>query len=295
MEIKLKTPEENFLGLGREYSEFENSRIVILPIPFETSTSYGKGTAHAPEEIIKASHQIEFYDIELEREICLEGIATCCDFVIEHKDNKKAAGEIASYIKFFLNHEKVPIILGGEHSITLGSIMAFSEYRNDFTVLHMDAHCDLYQSYQNNPYSHASVMRRVYEIYKNIVSMGIRSVSEEEVSFIKSNKIHVFFADKMSSKDLWDNIIETLNDNVYITFDFDFFDPSLIPSVGTPEPGGFLWTETLNFLKNLALRKNIIGADFVEFSPISDVFFPNYIAAKFIYKIIGYIYSFCKS
>lgn len=294
MEVKLKSPEENFLGLDKEYSDFESSRVIILPIPFETSTSYRKGTVYAPEKIIKASHQVEFYDIELEREICLDGIATCCDFIIKHQDNKKAAVEIASYIKFFLHHEKVPIILGGEHSISLGSIMALSEYSNDFTVLHMDAHCDLCHSYQNNPYGHASVMRRIFEFHKKIVSMGIRSVSREEVDFIKVNKIPVFFADEMRSKNLWHNIIEMLEHNVYITFDFDFFDPSLIPSVGTPEPDGFLWTETMNFLKNLALRKNIVGADFVEFSPISGVFFPDYIAAKFIYKLIGYIYSFCK-
>jgi len=294
MGIKVRQSKNNFLGLPEEYSNFDNSKIVILPIPLEISTSYGVGTRYAPSKIIEASHQLEFYDIEIGREICFEGIATIEEFTTNTNDNKKAANEISSYVQFFLKNKKIPIIIGGEHSISISTVMAFSQYFKEFTVLHMDAHCDLYDSYQNNPYGHASVLRRIYEIHKDVVSMGIRTATKEEVDFVKENKLMIFYASEIREKKLWNNIIDMLCDNVFITFDFDFFDPSVIPAVGTPEPDGFLWNETLSFLKNLIKRKNVIGIDFVEFSPISGQFFSDYIAAKFIYKIIGYMYLYPK-
>lgn len=294
MEIKVRSSKNNFLGLPEKYSNFNNSKIVILTIPFENSTSYGAGTRYAPRKIVEASPQLEFFDIEIGREICFEGIATIEEFISNTNDNKKAVNEISSYVQYFLKNKKIPVIIGGEHSISIGSVMALSQYFNEFTVLCMDAHCDLYDSYQNNPYGHASVLRRIYEIHKNVISMGIRTAAKEEVDFFKENGLKVFYATEIREKNLWDNIVEMISDNVFISFDFDFFDPSVIPAVGTPEPDGFLWNETLCFFKSLIQRKKVIGIDFVEFSPIEGQFYSDYIAAKFIYKIIGYMYLYFK-
>lgn len=280
---------ENFLGLEPFYSSLDSAPFVIIPAPFEKSTSYGKGTAGAPERILAASHQVEYFDEELNEEPCLRGIATLSPLNFDSLSSDESVSLISDKVSRVIEKEKVPILLGGEHTVTVGAAMGLTKTGRDFSVLQFDAHSDFRDQYDGNQLSHASVMRRVWEYQKSIVLCGIRSQCSEEREFIVSNDIPIFYAQEMHTMENWKNIINRLHSDVYITFDCDFFDPSIMPAVGTPEPGGFQWGETLKFLSLLTSERNIIGFDIVELAPQPSLVYADFTAARLAYKIIGYI------
>ncbi|MEM2918321.1 MAG: agmatinase [Candidatus Altiarchaeota archaeon] len=282
---------KNFCLLPKEFSDYKIAKFVILPIPYEKTTTYIKGTKNAPSAIIDASANLELYDEELNKNVAEEfGIATLNTIKITEKEQKMVEKVENACMKVIID-DKFPIVIGGEHSISLGEVIAFKNKYKNFSVLQLDAHADLRDSYENSIYSHACIMRRIIE-HCDAVQIGIRSLSNEEAELIKEKNLDVFFAHnirKWNMKDFAKEILPKLKKNVFITVDMDFFDPSLIPSVGTPEPGGFFWYETLDFLREIIKGKNIVGFDVVELCPNKNNKSSEFIAAKFIYKLVNFI------
>jgi N1-aminopropylagmatine ureohydrolase len=283
----------NFLALEKKDSSYENSEIVIISAPLEKTVSYGEGTKNGPKEILKASHYVEFFDEELNKELCFEkGICTLEDIKFGKLNTKSAIDKIYREVKKQIEAEKFVVTLGGEHSLSAAPIKAHFEQYENLTILQIDAHSDLRETYEGSKYSHASVMARVAEFTKDIVQVGIRAQCKEEYDFIKKNKISTFYArDIRSNKfgnDWQKKVLSTLKKNVYITFDVDGFDPSVISATGTPEPGGLLWDETMNMLKLIGKNKNIVGFDVVELAPNKNDVSSSFNAAKLVYKILNY-------
>jgi agmatinase len=284
---------KNFLAIDDQFSNFNDSKIVILPIPYEATTSYGKGTSKGPSAIIRASHYVEFFDEELNRELCFEkGICAVEEMKFGGKKGKAALNIIYEKVKELINSNKYVVSLGGEHTISSAIIKAHFDSFKNISVIHFDAHSDLRYEYENTKYSHACFAARVAEFTTNITQIGIRAQCKEEYDFIKKSGIKTFYAFEIHNnkygKNWNDKVIETLNDNVYITFDVDYFDPSIMPSTGTPEPDGFMWSETMRLLKKLGKKKNVIGFDIVELSPVKSNPFPDFLAAKLLYKMLNY-------
>ena len=270
-----------FLNIDRQHTDRKTAKFVVVPVPYEETVSYGKGTSKGPDAILKASMFIEDYDIELDREIYRVGI---------HVTNPvKAIKEVKAHIKKILDDKKVPVILGGEHSITPYAVAACKERYKDMSVLQFDAHADLKDSYQGSKNSHACVMRRVLEICP-AVQVGIRSMDMSEAKFAKESgqisKLHL--ADKLELAEL---VTSQLSRDVYITFDVDALDPGIMPATGTPEPGGLDYYGVLDIFKAVARERNIVGFDFVELAPIKGLNHPDFTTAKLIYKLMGYIAS----
>ena len=278
---------ENFLGLPEQYSDEANARFVVLPIPYEQTTTYVKGTRHGPKAIIEASQQVELYDEELDREAYTGGIFTAQDLNLDTLP-EETINEIYRSVTEFLKKDKTLIALGGEHILTVGIVKAFAEKFKDVTVLQLDAHADLRDEYLGSKLNHACTARRLLE-YVPIVQIGIRSMSKEEADFIKEQNISVFFAQEMRKKSPWEKVLSQLGENVYVSIDLDAFDPSIMPSVGTPEPGGLGWYDVLELLHDVAQKRNIVGFDVVELCPQPGNIAPDFLAAKLIYKIICYI------
>jgi len=276
----------NFLGIEEHYSNYKNAFAVILPIPYEATTSYMTGTSHGPQSILTASEYVELYDEELDYEAYRAGVFTAAEmkFSGNKESDFKSISETASS---FLQDKKFLISLGGEHSISFPLYRAFHQKYSDISVLQLDAHSDLRYEYEGSIYSHASVMRRIYELNRNIVQLGIRSQSIEEAQFIRAEKINTFYAHHIRTKGFEEAVIDALLPNVYLTIDVDFFDPSIMPSTGTPEPGGFFWNETLDFLKRVFSTRNVLGMDVVELSPQPGLVHPDFFSAKLIYKLLG--------
>ena len=279
---------KGFLGIDNKFNFKE--KVVVVPFGLEKTVSYGGGTKNGPKEIIKASHQVELYDEELNCEPFRKiGIKTLKFFKID-KNIKKALKKIADINNRLLTKKLFPITLGGEHSITAGCIVPFVKKYKKICILHFDAHADLRENYNGERFSHASAMRRCLD-YKNvsIISFGIRNISQEEIPFLKKNKsrINIFWA---KDKAKWDfkkfkRLIK--NKTVYLTFDVDGLDSSIMPATGTPEPGGLLWDEALNIIKIATKNSNIVGADVNELAPIKGFNSYNFLVAKLVYKILS--------
>ncbi len=287
---------KNFLAIEEQYSNPKDSEIVILSAPFEKTVSYGKGTKDGPAEIIKASHYVEFFDEELNRELCFEkGIATLSPMKLEKLSSKKALSEIYKNVKKYLDMGKFVVTLGGEHSISSAPVLAHLEKYQNLSILQFDAHSDLRESYEGSKYSHASVMARVAEHTNDIVQVGIRAQCKEEAEYIREHGIKTFYSRGIRTGlygNFWmEEVVNSLKENVYITFDVDGFDPSFMPHTGTPEPGGLFWDETMNLLKRVGESKNIIGFDVVELAPDKKDTSSSFVAAKLVYKILNYAYS----
>jgi agmatinase len=276
-----------FLGKENSVDSASDAKTVIIPIPFEFSTSYGKGTSLGPEKIIEASTYLEFYDEELSCETWKSGIFTAPALDVQDEPIL-CLQRIKEIITSYLNEQTFIVAIGGEHSLTAAVHEAFISKYPDLSVLQLDAHSDLRDSYEGSEYSHACVMRRIFERNKNIVGVGIRSQCIEEKEFISDNTIPILYAHEIQDRDIPLSLIEKLKKDVFITVDADFFDPAIMPAVGTPEPGGFFWYETVAFLKKIFEKKNVVGMDVVEFSPIENLIHPQFLLAKFIYKMIGY-------
>ena len=291
--LKYLSNKKGFLGVDNNFSTKE--KVVIVPFGLERTVSYGKGTKNGPKEIIKASHQVELYDEELNCEPYKRiGIKTLKPFKIQ-KNINDALKSISKINQKILDKKLFPMVFGGEHSITPGCILPFVKKHKKIYLLHFDAHADLRDSYNGEKFSHASAIRRCLD-YKNvsIISFGIRNISKNEIDFLKKNnsRIKIFWA---KDKQKWDlkkfkKIIK--NKNVYLTFDVDGFDSSIMPATGTPEPGGLFWDETLDIIKIAAKNSNIIGADINELSPIKGFNSYNFLVAKLAYKILSYKYLY---
>ncbi len=290
--MKTLPKSRNFLGIEKKYSSYENSEIVIVSAPYEKTVSYGKGAKNGPKEILKASHYVEFYDEETKCELCFErGIATLPQLSLDKLSPKKALDKIYKSVKQNVENGKFVVTLGGEHTISQAPIKAHAEKFENFSVLQFDAHSDLRDTYEGTKYSHACVMAHVAEFTTEIVQVGIRAQDISEAEFIKENKIKTFYArDIYGSKNWMKTALKNLNENVYVTFDVDAFDPSLLPATGTPEPGGLFWDETMDFLKLVGKERNIVGFDVVELAPSKAHPASNFIAAKLVYKILNYAF-----
>ncbi len=284
---------KNFLAIEDKYSNYNDSFIAILSAPYEATTSYGKGTSKGPEAILNASHYVEFFDEELNRELCFEkGIASIKKLDFKSKKGKAALDLIYKNVNALIKDKKFVVTLGGEHSISTAPVKAhFDNYKN-LSVLHFDAHSDLRDSYEGSKYSHASFAARVAEFTTDITQVGIRAQCKEEYEFIKEKGIRTFYAYQIRNgvygKNWQKEVVKTLKKNVYITFDVDYFDPSIMPKTGTPEPDGFFWNETIQLFKLLAKSHKVVGFDVVELAPDKSNPFPDFLTAKLIYKMLNY-------
>jgi agmatinase len=284
---------KGFLGIDNKFNSKE--KVVIVPFGLEKTVSYGGGTRNGPKEIIKASHQVELYDEELNCEPYKKiGIKTLKPFSI-NKNIKKALKKMSDINEKILSKKLFPMTFGGEHSITPGCIVPFVKKYKKLYLLHFDAHADLRESYNGEKFSHASAIKRCLD-YKNVsvISFGIRNISKNEIPYLKKNssRIKIFWAkDKLKwNLNKFKKLIK--NKNVYLTFDVDGLDSSIMPATGTPEPGGLLWDETLNIIKIAAKNSNIVGADINELSPIKGFNSYNFLVAKLAYKIISYTFEY---
>lgn len=283
----------NFLGLDAETSDFEHARAVILPVPYEATTSYGAGTGGGPAAIIEASRYIELYDQELDQEPYEVGIATLPSLELTGAGPEAAIRELRQAYDAIVDagKDKFVVALGGEHSISSAPILSWVRRMKGkrLSVLQFDAHTDLRHEYEGSPYSHAAVMHRVHENV-DLVAVGIRALTREERELArKTNNIHLFLADDIHSGDAWmDDVMSKLGDDVYISFDVDAFDPALVPSTGTPEPGGLQWYPVMKLLRRVFHERNVVAADVVELAPIPGFAAPDFLVAKLVYKMIGY-------
>ena len=287
--MKYLSNKNGFLGIDNKVNFKE--KVVVVPFGLEKTVSYGGGTKNGPKEIIKASHQVELYDEELNCEPYKKiGIKTLKPFKID-KNIKKALNKMSKINQEILDKNLFPITFGGEHSITPGCIDPFTKKFKDICLLHFDAHADLRESYNGEKFSHASAIRRCLD-YSNIsvISFGIRNISQSEIPFLKKNssRIDIFWAKDKSKWNL--NKFKKLikNKTVYLTFDVDGLDSSIMPATGTPEPGGLLWDETLNIIKIATKNSKIVGADINELAPIKGFNSYNFLVAKLAYKILSY-------
>lgn len=282
-----------FLGIGPQWSRYEAARAAVLPVPWEATTTYLKGTARGPQAIIDASHQVELYDEELGRETYRLGIATLPELEVAGLTYEHAAERIQAVARRVLADGKLLVSLGGEHSITPPLVQAAAAACGPLTVLQLDAHADLRDAYDGTPHSHACAMRRVTEKLP-AVQIGIRNLSAEEAALIQRGGHTVFFAHEMAADPSWpDRALERLDGPLYLTIDLDYFDPSVVPAVGTPEPGGPGWYETLRFLRRVAQRCRIVAIDLVELCPIPGQVVSEFTAAKLAYRLIGYATREC--
>lgn len=276
----------NFGGLEKQ--NYKSSKIIIVPVPYESTTYYQSGTKEGPWAIITASRHMELFDIERDKDISKIGIFTLEELEPSKNSPKETMSRIENVISQILEDEKIPIMLGGEHSITFGAVSAFKKkYFRELSVLQIDAHSDLRNEFEGTKFHHACVMRRIVDDLKlSITQVGIRSMSEEEVNYLKETKKSTIFFDKRFTKE---EVLANLKENVYLTLDVDGLDPSIMPATGTPEPNGLSWEQVLDLINELAKEKNIVGADIVELSPIPGFIAPDFLAAKLVYKIIGAI------
>lgn len=281
---------EPFTFGGLENQDFALAKVIIFPVPHSSTTYWNPGTKDGPRALIEASRHLELYDLELKKDISKVGIYTLESLAPSKNSPQEVMEQITKVVSQLLKDKKFPLILGGEHSITFGAVKAFSKKFQDFSVLQLDAHTDLRAEFEGTKFHHGAVMRRIYEDLKiSVTQVGIRSVSEEEVRFIKkSKKEHIFYSPFLPIEE----IVSSLKENVYLSFDLDFLDPSIMPSTGTPEPGGYFWYQALELIKAVATQKKIVGADIVELSPIPGNPAPDFLVAKLAYKLIGYTLNF---
>jgi agmatinase len=288
----------NFLKIPSNVSDLNNSKIAVISAPYEATVSYGKGTAKGPKAIINASHYVEFYDEEFDNELCFKtGITTLKQIDFKKQKNLKALDLIYKNVKSLLDKDKFVVTLGGEHTICIAPIKAYFEKFPDLSILHFDAHSDLRESYENNKYSHASALARVCDFFppQKLVQVGIRAQCIEESRFIKERGVNTFYAWEIRTGKYGSNwqkeIASKLGNSVYITFDIDYFDPSIMPSTGTPEPNGFYWNETLEIFREIRRQnKKIVGFDVVEFAPKNNIHHPDMLAAKLVYKMMNFAF-----
>ncbi|HTO74626.1 MAG TPA: agmatinase [Thermoanaerobaculia bacterium] len=280
----------NFLGIPEEDHTLEKSRVAVLPVPYERTVSYGVGTKNGPAAILEASHYVELYDDELDEEAYRIGIHTLPAWLPDNMEPESCVEELEAAVAGLVAKDKFVLTLGGEHSIARGPIAAHAARYSNLSILHFDAHGDLRDEYEGQKFSHACAARRWVELDLPTVQVGIRSISREEVEFVRSKgTIRVVSNREMHHSDEWmDGAFGLLNDDVYVTFDVDFFDGSLVPGTGTPEPGGGTYDQALRILRRVVADHRIVGADVVEHSPVPGNRAPDFMIAKLCYKLLSY-------
>ncbi|MFT5893050.1 MAG: agmatinase [Dokdonia sp.] len=279
---------KTYAGIPKENAALDTAKIVLIPVPYDGTSTFQKGADKGPAAFLHASENMELYDIETETEVYKQGICLL-DPITENSSPEAMVAAVHSKTKEMIVRNKFVTVFGGEHSISIGTIRAFKECFDDLTVLHIDAHADLRKEYEGTSCNHACA---VYEASQttNLIQVGIRSMDIAETRVMDTDK--TWFAHDMANDDYWvDNVVEALGENVFITFDLDAFDPSIMPSTGTPEPGGLLWYETLEFLKRVFDEKNVVGFDIVELMPREEDKSSDFLAAKLYYKMLTYKFA----
>lgn len=279
---------KTYAGIPEQYSVLDRAQVVLISVPYDGTSTWQKGADKGFDAFLEASANMELYDIETNSEVYKKGVFIA-EPVTENSSPALMVEQVHKTVKKYLQKNKFVTIFGGEHSISIGTIRAFKECFKDLTVLHLDAHSDLREEYNGSPYNHACA---VYEASKttNLIQVGIRSMDSSEVETM--NKDQVFFAEQMIFDDSWiDRAIDMMTDTVFITLDVDVFDPSIMPSTGTPEPGGLLWNETIEFLNKVFKEKNVVGFDIVELCPNPSNKAPDFLVAKLYYKMLSYKFS----
>jgi agmatinase len=275
----------NFGYLPQEYTEPENASIVMIPVAYDGTSTWGKGADKGPTAMIDASANMELYDIETDSEVYKKGIFTE-EITGGDISTTEMIDAINGTVRYYLEQNKFVVVIGGEHSVSIGSIQAHARNFNNLTILQLDAHADLREEYNGSKYNHACVMARMKELC-SIVQVGIRSMDSSEKDSM--DKSRVFFAEKIHNNTDWiKEVVSKLSKNVYITIDLDVFDPSIMPSTGNSEPGGLLWYDVLALLKTVTEKKNVVGFDVVELCPDGRNTAPDFMAAKLIYKLLSY-------
>lgn len=279
----------SFLGLGEEHTALDRAQVALLPVPYEASTSYMEGTRRGPEAILAASRHVELYDHELDGEPYRVGVHTYPPAQLTAAGPEAALAELRRRYAEVCERGHFVIALGGEHSITQAPVLYWADrLGDDLSILQFDAHADLRDSFHGTRWSHACVMRRVVDRVRP-VGVGIRAIDAEERVLIDQLGLTMVFAEELGSEDWLDRAIEGLaSDNVYISFDVDFFDPAYVPATGTPEPGGGTWAQAMALLRRVFVEKNVVAADVVELAPIPGMVAPDFLVAKLVYKMIGY-------
>ncbi len=281
-----------FLDLGDELREHARARATILPVAYERTTSYGQGTANGPAALLAASAYVETYDEELDAEPCQEGISTQPILTPAAESLADAIEEIEHAARGLMDQGKWVVTVGGEHALTLGPVRAARAVFGDIGVLQFDAHADLRDTYEGSLYSHACVMRRIVDLGLPTASIGLRALSPPEAELIRVHKIPVIWGHQIDEAEAQiEALLDHLPDRIYLTFDLDYLDPSILPATGTPEPGGGSWYPTLRLLRRVFDAKEVVAMDVVELAPIADRPASDFLAAKLVYKCLGYAFA----
>lgn len=275
----------NYAGIPDEFAQLEKAKVVLIPVPYESASTWGKGSDKGPCAFLEASEQLEWYDIETDTEVYQQGIYLAPE--VNEKSSSEALVEaVHKTAKEYIKRNKFVTLIGGEHAISIGSVRAFNECFDNLTVLHLDAHADVRKTFNGSKYNHACALHEASQ-NTNLVQVGIRSMDSMEKSFMDQER--TFYAYDMVSDEYWiDKAIEAMTENVFITFDLDALDPSIMPATGTPEPGGLLWYETLDFLKQVFAERNVVGFDLMELCPDPAHKSADFLAAKLYYKMLSY-------
>jgi agmatinase len=280
----------NFGLLEPEFSTYESSRVAVLPVPFERTTTYGKNTGSGPAAILRASQAMELYDEELDSEPFRLGIATLPPFLPEAFELGAALDELAEECRPHLENGKFLVVLGGEHSLTQAPVRATRQVFGEIGVVQFDAHADLREEFEGTPYSHAAVMKRIVDSGIPTLAVGLRSLSTPEAQVVKDKKLRVIWGrDLEGAEERFAALLKELPETIYLTFDIDYFDPALVPATGTPEPGGGWWLPTLRLLKILFATKRVVAMDIVELAPLGGQPASDFLTAKLAYKCLSYL------
>lgn len=276
---------KTYAGIPSEYGKLETAKVVLIPVPYDGTSTWQKGADKGPQAFLDASENMELYDIETDSEVYKNGIYLA-DPITENTSPEAMVEAVYQRTKDYITRNKFVTLFGGEHSVSIGSIRAFNESFHNLTVVQLDAHADLRKEYEGTACNHACAMHEASK-NTNFIQVGIRSMDVTELKWM--NKEQTFFAHELQSEEYWaDAAIDLMTDDVFITIDLDCFDPSILPSTGTPEPGGLLWYETLDFLKKIFKEKNVVGFDIVELCPKEDEKSSDFLAAKLYYKMLSY-------
>lgn len=279
----------SFAAVGAQETSPEDCRVVVVPVPYDATTSYRGGTREGPRAIIEASRYLEDYDIELDREIYKVGIYTLPELEPHVGSPEEMSERVCASVEPYARDGKLLAVLGGEHSVSIGVVKALRSVHPDLSVLYLDAHGDLRDEYMSSGFSHACTARRIWEMCP-VVEVGIRSISQEEMLFIRKDGPKVHFQGSGDPTVSWDveEVVKSLSERVYVSIDLDIFDPSLMPAVGTPEPGGPGWEEVLSLLRAVSKSRSIVGFDIMELCPVAGPSSCAFTAAKLAYKVMGY-------
>ncbi|MBW2960986.1 agmatinase [Mesonia aestuariivivens] len=281
------TTKKNYAGIPEKYARIDDAKVVLIPVPYDGTSTWQKGADKGPQAFLEASENMELFDIETRTEVYKKGVYLAPP-VTENSSPEKMVESVYKTTKNYINQEKFVTLFGGEHSISIGSIRAFNESFEDLTVVQIDAHADLRKEYEGTKCNHACA---VHEASKttNLIQVGIRSMDAEELDYMDENQ--VYFAHDLY-EDWMDDAIGQMTPNVFLTIDLDAFDPSILPSTGTPEPGGLFWYETLDFLRMIFKKKNVVGFDIVELCPNPSEKSSDFLAAKLYYKMLSYKFKY---